>query len=49
MALEKNFSNTVSVKAEEKKEIKKLTELIEDDKNTIYNLIFGKSFSEKDK
>lgn len=40
MALEKNFSNTVPDELELKREITKLTELTEDDKNTIFNLIF---------
>lgn len=41
MALEKNFSNTVPDKQAQKREITKLTELMEDDKNTIFNLIFA--------
>lgn len=41
MALEKNFSNTVPDEQEQKREITKLTELVEGDKNTIFNLIFA--------
>lgn len=41
MALEKNFSNTVRDVQEQKREITKLSELREDDKNTIFHLIFA--------
>ena len=41
MGLEKKFSNTVPDEQEQKREITKLTELLEDDKNTIYNLFFA--------
>lgn len=41
MALEKKFSNTVPDKQEQKREITRLTELLEEDKNTIYNLFFA--------
>ena len=41
MALEKKFSNTVPDEQEKKREITKLTELMEDDRNTIFNLIFA--------
>lgn len=41
MALEKKFSNTVPDEQEQKREITKLTELLEEDKNTIYNLFFA--------
>lgn len=47
MALEKNFSNTVADKKEKKREITKLTELPESDKNTIFNLIFAETSTEK--
>ncbi len=41
MGLEKKFSNTVPDEQEQKREITKLTELLEEDKNTIYNLFFA--------
>lgn len=47
MALDKNFSNTVPDKKEKKREIKKLTELTEGDKNTIFNLIIAEKSNEK--
>lgn len=40
MPLEKNFGHAVAVTEEHKREFTKLTELDENDKNTIYNLIF---------
>lgn len=40
MALEKNFRNVVTQKEDNKQRITTLTELDENDKNTIYNLIF---------
>lgn len=47
MALSKNFSNTVADKKEKKREITKLTELNENDKNTIFNLIFSETTNKK--
>ena len=50
MAFEKNFSNTVVDRRNKKREITKLTELTEDDRNTIFNLIFpetGETAEEK--
>ena len=47
MALDKNFSNTVADKKDKAREIKKLTELTESDKNTIFNLIFSETTNEK--
>lgn len=47
MGLKKDFSNTVAVKKKEKQEITRLTELREDDKNTIFNLIFAEIPEEK--
>lgn len=41
MPLNKNFNHVVAQKEEQKRELTKLTELDETDKNTIYNLIFG--------
>lgn len=46
MALEKKFSNTVADKEEKKKEITELTQLKENDKNTIFNLLFKDSSNE---
>lgn len=40
MALEKNFGNVVTQKEDNKQRITTLTELDENDKNTIFNLIF---------
>lgn len=47
MALPKNFSNAVADKKEEKKEKKELDVLKENDKNTIFNLLFKDSLSKK--
>lgn len=47
MALEKKFSNTVPDEREKKREVEKLTELAEDDRNTIFNLIFSDRPEEK--
>jgi hypothetical protein len=47
MALDKNFSNTVADKKDKVREITKLTELTESDKNTIFNLIFAETTNEK--
>ena len=47
MALSKNFSNTIADKTEKKKEITKLTELNENDKKTIFNLIFSETSNKK--
>ncbi len=47
MAFEKNFVNIVRDEQIQKREITKLTELMEDDKNTIYNLIFADMPKEK--
>lgn len=43
MPLEKNFGHTVVVAEEHKRDFTKLTELDENDKNTIYNLIFAET------
>ncbi|MCI9530835.1 MAG: hypothetical protein HFH38_03630 [Lachnospiraceae bacterium] len=40
MAFEKRFTNTVSDKKSQKREITRLTELMEGDENTIFSLIF---------
>ncbi len=47
MAFDKNFSNIVADKKDKKREITKLMELNESNKNTIYNLIFAESSNEK--
>lgn len=47
MAFNKNFSNTVTDKKDKKREITKLMELNESDKNTIFNLIFAEPSNEK--
>ena len=39
MPLNKNFNNVVTQKKQNKRQITKLAELNQDDKNTIYNLI----------
>jgi len=41
MAMDKNFSNTVADTKDKKREITKLTELSESDKNTVFNLLFA--------
>lgn len=46
MGLKNDFSNTVPDKKEEKREITRLAELKEDDKNTIFNLIFAEIHEE---
>lgn len=46
MALVNNFSNVIANK-EKKREITKLTELKENDKDTIFNLIFAEALDEK--
>lgn len=47
MALNKNFSNAVADKKEKKREVTKLMELTENDKDTIFNLIFAETPTEK--
>lgn len=47
MAFKIKFDNTVPDKQIQKREITKLTELMEDDKNTIFNLIFADMPKEK--
>lgn len=39
MAIENKFTNTIADQKEEKKKVKKLSVLKEDDENTIFNLI----------
>ena len=46
MPLNKNFNNVVTQKKQNKRQITKLAELNQDDKNTIYNLIFTQSQTE---
>ena len=46
MPLNKNFNNVVTQKIQNKRQITKLAELNQDDKNTIYNLIFTQSQTE---
>lgn len=41
MAFQKDFGNTVSVEKSKKQEITTLTELEENSKDTIFNLLFG--------
>ena len=43
MPLNKNFNNVVTQQKQTKRQITKLVELNQDDKNTIYNLIFKQS------
>lgn len=48
MALDKSFSNTVADKKDKKREITRLTELNENDENTIFNLIFTDKQKQED-
>lgn len=47
MALENNFSFAIPDEQQQKREITKLTELKEEDKNTIFNLIFADANKEE--
>lgn len=49
MPLDKSFNNVVTQKKQTKRQITKLAELNQDDKNTIYNLIFMQSQTETKK